>query len=189
MVSDGAVRLVGANSDREGRVEIYYQGQWGTVCDDNWTELNAQVVCRQLGFRSVRLYIQLTTSLCVLDCHYSFPKYSQSISHNNSLRELIGNCCFCCLSHSCIFPACRGRAEVAPEKAYEEGNGLIQLDEVQCDGTETSLLACTHSQWRQHDCSHSEDVGVLCHSDTNEIQSNYPPVGKFLSSIMQANTN
>lgn len=78
---------------------------------------------------------------------------------------------------------------MAHERAYEEGNGLILLDEVQCDGTETSLLACTHSQWRQHDCSHSEDVGVLCHSDTSEIQSNYPPIGKFLSSIMQANTN
>lgn len=122
--TDGAVRLVGANSDREGRVEIYYQGQWGTVCDDSWTELNAQVVCRQLGFR--------------------------------------------------------GRAEVAPEKVYEEGNGLIQLDEVQCDGTETTLLACTHSQWRQHDCSHSEDVGVLCHSDANEIQSNYAPIGPLV---------
>lgn len=78
---------------------------------------------------------------------------------------------------------------MAPEKVYEEGNGLIQLDEVQCDGTETTLLACTHSQWRQHDCSHSEDVGVLCHSDANEIQSNYAPIGTFLSSTTQTNTN
>ncbi|XP_020023075.1 macrophage scavenger receptor types I and II isoform X1 [Castor canadensis] len=54
LASKNTVRLVGGSEPHEGRVEIFHDGQWGTVCDDHWEMHVGRVVCRSLGYQGVQ---------------------------------------------------------------------------------------------------------------------------------------
>ena len=102
-----ALRMVGGSRSWEGRVEVFHNNTWGTVCDDSWDINDAHVICRQLG-------------------------YPGAISAPGSAR-------------------------------FGLGSGPIWLDDVNCQGNETSILYCGHRGWGIENCGHYEDASVVCY--------------------------
>ena len=51
--TDGSVRLIEGSDPFEGTVEICNGSQWSTVCDHEWDNADATVVCRQLGYSTI----------------------------------------------------------------------------------------------------------------------------------------
>ena len=51
---DGDLKLVGANSENEGRLELCFDQRWGTINGDGWTHTDTQVACRQLDISYFR---------------------------------------------------------------------------------------------------------------------------------------
>jgi len=43
------VRLAGSGLPYEGRLEVFYNGIWGSVCDDYFEDVDATVACKSLG--------------------------------------------------------------------------------------------------------------------------------------------
>ena len=58
---NGMVRLTRGSYSNEGLVEVYCNGQWGTVCDDGFSSTDANTVCKQLGYSRAVNYDHLTS--------------------------------------------------------------------------------------------------------------------------------
>ena len=50
LTADGDLRLTDGDAEGHGRLEIFHDNRWGTICDDFFEMANAHVACRQLGY-------------------------------------------------------------------------------------------------------------------------------------------
>ena len=85
VLSHQTVRLRGGPVAWKGRVEVFKDGEWGTVCDTAFDSLEGNVVCKQLGYGSVKTIYgrggagrgvgEIHFSHCRLVCIYVNSKY------------------------------------------------------------------------------------------------------------------
>ncbi|XP_071959146.1 neurotrypsin-like isoform X2 [Antedon mediterranea] len=80
------LRLAAGDTNFSGRVEVYYQGRWGTVCDDLWKPENSMVVCRQLGYGD-------PVSTFTLEGNSSQPIYLDEVDCNG-IEATLSSCTY-----------------------------------------------------------------------------------------------
>ena len=64
--TDGELRLAGGIIANEGRVEICLSNEWGTICDDAFSSVDAEVVCRRLGYLTAGVYLRGESIIYIL---------------------------------------------------------------------------------------------------------------------------
>ena len=82
----GMIRLQGGNYSNEGRVEVYCNGQWGTICSTGFSTTDANTICKQLGYDSYDSYNHLLMLVSLLMQY--FIKYFQiQLYHQSAYME------------------------------------------------------------------------------------------------------
>ncbi|XP_051896698.1 deleted in malignant brain tumors 1 protein-like [Pristis pectinata] len=205
------LQLVNGKHRCEGRVEVFYNGSWGTVCSESLDDVDAEIICKQLqcgpvqsilydartfGEGSGNIWLEgvacdsheLTLWQCRSDPwgeHNCNHKEDAGVVCSGQQLRLVGRNSSCSgrveiLSNNswgtvcddswdladanvvCRQLGCGSALSAAGRAAFDQGDGVIWLDEVKCTGSESFLSDCGSSPPGQHDCDHKEDAGVIC---------------------------
>lgn len=128
---------------------MFYNGSWGTVCDDQFDHNAAAVVCSKLGYERYFKFCRKIKKIKIMI--KKFPQLTKDFILSST-------------------------AQVRTRNTFGSGNGTIVLDNVVCNGHETGLDKCRHNPPGVSDCSHGEDVGVVCSAGKVQLTSSHPQV-------------
>ncbi|XP_049330422.1 antigen WC1.1-like isoform X20 [Astyanax mexicanus] len=205
VICSGARLVLGSRCS--GRVEVLHGESWATVCDADFNQQDAEVVCRELGCGSPVKVLgaaafgrgegQVWSE--VLQCRGNksqthFCPKSSSLKHNCSHDNDVGLVCAGVLLVNgsrcsgrvevlhgeswftvcdadfnqqdaevvCRELGCGSLVEVLGAAAFGRGEGPVWSEKLQCRGTESQIHFCPKSSSLKHNCSHDDDVGLVC---------------------------
>ena len=152
----GDIRLVNGTDELSGRVEVCIHGHpgFGTVCDDYWDVLDAQVACRQLLGYTVRG-----------NCRYrefTIVELVDWMLHNNTITHYKK---VCSIRRTNLLPILTNTAIPTHNAIFGGGESdvTILFDDINCYGNETDLESCRRTS--EINCNHLEDAGVYCNGE------------------------
>ncbi|XP_058868206.1 antigen WC1.1-like [Acipenser ruthenus] len=199
------LKLVDKDNRCDGRVEVFKNGQWGTLCADKWYTANGDVICKQLScgpYDSASYFpassgpILLGGVQCkgtetnFLDCK-SDTEALKACTHKKDVRVKCNE-----KTAKIIGAPCQGRLEVSRGGVYgtvcsksfdsrvadvvcrelecgiskavlsgaDPGDSTtpIWTNEILCQGNETYLVYCQTTETEQQNCTHADDVSIVC---------------------------
>ena len=122
----GMIRLQGGTYSNEGRVEVYCNGVWGTVCDDEFGYYEAITICKQLGYSTYANYghFRVLVLMHSLYCNHFIYIYSRS---SNASQPIWFDNVDCVKGLSCW-----GSCQRCPTTQYHN-----------CDHSEDVIIECS----------------------------------------------
>ncbi|CAM2097425.1 unnamed protein product [Caretta caretta] len=170
------LRLV-SDSDCAGRLEVFYNGTWGSVCSNQMSGVTPAIVCKQLNCGD--------GGQIARDFAYGADQEKLRVVGGEDrcsgrvevwYRGSWGTVCddswdMADANVVCKQLGCGSAVPVPGEAAFGEGTGPIWVETLNCRGTESSLWDCPAKPWGESNCGHKEDVAVNCSGVTETIAS------------------
>ena len=122
-----------------GRIEICVNATWGTICSDFWENMDASVICKQLGYSEYGLF-------------------SSSHAYNMHGCAII----VCMLTAVVVCTICYVGA-VAGQGLYTDTIWPFHIIDLNCTGVERTIWECPHNGlFDDYSCSSRNDASVRC---------------------------
>ncbi|MCJ8742908.1 hypothetical protein PDJAM_G00087660 [Pangasius djambal] len=164
------LRLTAGPHRCSGRVEVFHGGSWSTVCDADFDQQDAEVVCRELDC-GIPVEVLGSAAFGRGEGHTEarLVNGSDSCSGRMELQYLSEWGTVCAVGWDmraadvlCAQLDCGSAVAVVEVDWFGEGSGHIWADVFDCQGKETHLSQCGISSWSRAACSHKHDAGVIC---------------------------
>ncbi|XP_056604982.1 deleted in malignant brain tumors 1 protein-like [Triplophysa dalaica] len=159
------VRLVNGSDSCSGRVEVLYNGTWGTVCMDVWDELDAAVVCREMGCPShadAKRFSYFGSDLKLADTTSECSGRVEVLDNNEWGTVCDAGWDLTDAGVVCKNMGCGSPVEATIGAYFGQGSGSVFLEDVDCTGNEISVTQCPSNGLRTSSCTNRDDAGVIC---------------------------